>query len=316
MDYFFNEFSFHGQFRCVEEFHLAVETVMGIRAEITRCGSQLFCSSTVWNAQVTAVDTMQQAIKTLERDKQTAWKNWLSKSSWSSQREHSGDDYLQRDPERNVTDSSIGEVAYRNLNGLHGELVTVAPSDWLRPSLSVILVTDSSVERTTDVTNHWTRASVVKSLEAAPRTYDSWKSLEEYARRKCALLKFADDAFEKLRSYPYQPGQAERIESLLTILNKLHGCSDNKGTRTAEGDAIYADHFGRQKGWFTDSSDREKKQFKKELTFDHPGQAGKDLFCSWHGKVKTNPPIRIHFSWPRNNDGFLYVVYVGPKITK
>lgn len=35
-----------------------------------------------------------------------------------------------------------------------------------------------------------------------------------------------------------------------------------------------------------------------------------------HGKANsTTDPIRIHFSWPLNTDGKVYVVYIGDKIT-
>jgi hypothetical protein len=317
VDYLFNELSFHGQFHSVQEFHSAVETVMGIRNEIKRFGAQLFCRREVTNAQVTADATMPQAINGLARDKRQAWVQWLTQQGpfWLDQREHSDDDWLELDDERIVTDTAIGEVAYRNLNGLLGELVTVDPSDWLRHPLRVRWVTGSSAERATDVTNHWTHESVIKSLEAAPPTYDSWASFEEHARRKCVLLTFAENAFSPLRGRPYVPGAAEGIESRLTVLNTLYGSFDSKGNRTAEGNRIYVDYFGHKKAWFTDSSDGEKSEFESELTFPFPGRPGEYLFCTWHGKVKT-PQIRIHFSWPIAKDVPLYVVYVGPKITK
>ncbi len=101
----------------------------------------------------------------------------------------------------------------------------------------------------------------------------------------------------------------------LDTLNKSCGCFDEKGKRTAEGDQIYADHFTGEKAWFSDSSSREKNMFRPELTFRHPEQLDEYLFCPWHGKVKT-PQIRIHFSWPIAANAPVYIVYVGPKITK
>lgn len=74
-------------------------------------------------------------------------------------------------------------------------------------------------------------------------------------------------------------------------------------------------HFTGDKAWFSDSSSTEKSDFRKELTFRHPMNAGEYLFCTWHGKVKT-PQLRIHFSWPIRASDPLYVVYIGPKITK
>jgi len=33
------------------------------------------------------------------------------------------------------------------------------------------------------------------------------------------------------------------------------------------------------------------------MTFTHPDESDKTLFCPWHGKVQT-PQLRVHFSWP------------------
>lgn len=316
MDYLFNELSFHGQFHSTHEFQVAVETVMQLRKEIMRCGSRLFCHRGVRNAQVTRDATMPQVVNVLERDKRQAWVQWLTQQGpfWLEERLHTDDDWLELEDERIVTDTAIGEVAFRNLSGLQGELVTVDPSDWLRRLIPVCWRAGES-RRTTDVVNHWKQVSIVESLAAAPPTYNSWVTLETHVRRKCDLLTFAESAFEPLRGHPFVPGAAEGIEVRLTLLNKFRSCFDADGNRTAEGDQIYAEYFGHKKAWFTDSSDGEKSDFKSELTFPYPGRPGEYLFCTWHGKVKT-PPIRIHFSWPIADDLPLYVVHVGPKITK
>ncbi|MDA1277088.1 MAG: hypothetical protein O2960_23995, partial [Verrucomicrobia bacterium] len=70
---------------------------------------------------------------------------------------------------------------------------------------------------------------------------------------------------------------------------------------------------------FTDSSDDEKRDFKKAMTFTHP-VTGQEVFCSWHGKIQT-PLYRIHVEWPmpeKVNDVYqpLLVAYIGPKLTK
>ena len=77
---------------------------------------------------------------------------------------------------------------------------------------------------------------------------------------------------------------------------------------------MYALHFTGGKALFTDSSDAEKAEFNDDLHFPHPEGAGY-LFCTWHGKVKK-PQIRIHFTYPILHDTPLYVMHVGPKITK
>jgi hypothetical protein len=122
-------------------------------------------------------------------------------------------------------------------------------------------------------------------------------------------------AFAELRGYPFSSAVAERIRVLLDVLNRLKTGFDDDGTRTAEAKALYSNYFARQEAIFTDSSEREKNDYRAELTFPHPGRPGEYLFCTWHGKIRWTPPIRIHFSWPIAHDTPLYVVHVGPKIT-
>ena len=62
-------------------------------------------------------------------------------------------------------------------------------------------------------------------------------------------------------------------------------------------------------------SDSEKRDFRRELTFSHPGDRGGSLFCTWHGKV-SHLTLRLHFSWPIKAGKPVHVVYAGPKITK
>ena len=101
----------------------------------------------------------------------------------------------------------------------------------------------------------------------------------------------------------------------MDTLHRFRTCFDERNQRTPEGQRIYQDHFTGNKSWFSDSSDTEKDAFEAELTFHHPNQQGARLFCAWHGKVKS-PQLRIHFSWPIPGGAPLYVVYVGPKITR
>jgi hypothetical protein len=76
----------------------------------------------------------------------------------------------------------------------------------------------------------------------------------------------------------------------------------------------YQDWFTGKRAWFTDSSDSEKVTYKQKLTFDLPD--GTTELCGMHGKANsTTDPIRIHFSWPLNTAGKVYIVYIGDKIT-
>ena len=128
-------------------------------------------------------------------------------------------------------------------------------------------------------------------------------------------ITFSTDTFKSLLGYPFLPGVAQRIIERLEVLEKLKNSVDSSGNRTTEGHRLYQEHFTGDKAWFSDSSDTEKRDFKSELTFKHPGKDGSSLFCTMHGKIKT-PQIRIHFTLPSQTDPELYVVYIGPKITK
>jgi len=132
---------------------------------------------------------------------------------------------------------------------------------------------------------------------------------------------FSEDAFAPLKGHPFVHGAAHRLIALFQILNRFKACHDDQGKRTKEGHELYQNFFTGKKGGggkgalFKDSSDGEKSDFKAEMTFTHPHRPGQQLFCPWHGSTQT-PQLRIHFSWPVKSDEPVYIVYVGPKITK
>lgn len=114
---------------------------------------------------------------------------------------------------------------------------------------------------------------------------------------------------------PFHSGVADSIVSRLSVLDRLCGCIDERGNRTPEGNDLYTQYFTGDKAWFSDSSPSELAEFASALTFPHPTIPGEYLICSRHGKIKT-PQYRIHFSWPIVLGKPVFVVYVGPKITK
>ena len=289
---------------------------MAIRQEIQRFGHALYCRRSLAHAQITPVAVMQQAVQALPTTERRAFMQWLTQFGpyWEDGQLHLADDWIEAAGEI-VTDTAVGEAAISRLSGLDRELVSFAPSAWeFTPIQATWTRNDGHLEDVL-IPNHWEIATIAANFEANPEVVLSWSKLGEHLKQKCAQLFFAEDAFEPLEGHPFVPGAAERICVLLTVLNKFRNCFDNQGNRNEEGHEIYANHFAREKGWFSDSSDPEKDCFRHELTFRHPERPGENLFCSWHGKVKT-PQIRIHFSWPVQADSPLYVVYIGPKITK
>ena len=258
---------------------------------------------------------MPQAIQGLSRDKRSALMQWLARSGpfWEDFRRHGSDDWLECKGEV-VTDTAAGEAAYRLFHGIECGLVSMDPSSWIFSPLPVEW-REREAARSISVPNYWDVEGLTDALDAAPVSLASWTDLETVARRRCPDLTFSPDCFEPLRGHPFGAGAAQALLSRLTVLHDLKNSFDERGQRTPEGHETYRKHFTSEKAWFSDSSVTEKADFQQDLTFPHPVNAGEPLFCTWHGKVKT-PPLRIHFSWPIRKDEPLYVVYVGPKITK
>lgn len=311
-----NDRSMAGQFHDLASFRKAVTRVMAIRQHILQHGYSLFCHRRLSHAQVTPDVVMQKAVGCLPVDARRAWTQWLTRHGphWEDHRLHDGNDWLEVDGEI-VTESAVGEAAVCCSRGLTRELVSFDPSAWLRNPIDVKWVRDDGSSEDIRIANHWEYGSVQQTLTAHPQPVTSWADVAVRSRQRCSRLTFSEDAFAPLEGQPFAPGAADRIRMLLNTLDRLKGCFDADGSRNSDGHRLHHGHFTGGKAWFSDSSDAEKNKFEKELTFRHPENADETLFCTWHGKVKT-PQYRIHFSWPIKADTPLYVVYVGPKITK
>jgi hypothetical protein len=214
-----------------------------------------------------------------------------------------------------VTDTALGEGAVCCSRGLPREIVSFIHPSWNYTPIEVDWVRNNLPTERIELLNHWNFESVQASLPKSRPTPRSWEELSRMVEEDCNLLEFANDAFAPLQGYPFSPAAADRIQVLLNVLNKLKGCFDENGERTAEGQYLYEQHFTGPKAWFSDSSNSEKIDFENELSFPHPSAPDSTLFCPWHGKVKT-PQIRIHFTWPVTATTRLYLAYIGPKITK
>ena len=165
------------------------------------------------------------------------------------------------------------------------------------------------------------RGTLEGFLRLAPPPLTSWDQLDDLATVRFEQITFSPDTFEPLHGLPFVSAAAQRLVVVLDILNRFKGCFDEKGRRTKEGHHIYQNFFTGKKGdggrgaLFSDSSEEEKRRFKSEMTFKDPSNAARRIFCPWHGKIQT-PQLRVHFSYPIRANDELFVVYIGPKITK
>jgi hypothetical protein len=316
MEFLLNDLSIHEQFENPKTFLDALETIMAARQSIQKRGLRLRCRN-FHDARVTGVTTVLQALQSLsDRNKRSSILSWMTKHGpfWEGERLHTGDDWFEAGG-RIVTDTAIGEAAMHLLHGAPRSLVSFAPSDWERTPVAVDRVQDDGSRTTVSVPNAWTQAQVDEALQAAERPLQSWSDLVRWAGIECPRLTLTAQVISALDGWPFIPGVAERFQVLLSTLDRLKQCVGQDDHLNAEGLALHQNHFVGDKAWFTDSSDGEKSKFRNELTFPHPDRPGEMLFCPWHGKVKT-PQMRVHFSYPIEHDKPLYIVYIGPKITK
>ncbi len=310
-----NDLSIHRQFHDISTFRIALKRLMAIRNVVKRYRREVYCHRSLVSVRVMPDVYMQQAIQGLTKDEQRSVMQWLTRGPfWEDKRLHSGDDWLECRGDV-VTDTAVGEAAYRCLNRTETSLVSLIPSSWdFSPALVKWRKNSEEVE-TVDVSNYRDIDTLEAALRAAPSQITSWEMLANVSADRYTQLTFSSDCFNPLKGYPIVPKAIQDILNRLEVLNQLKICFDTEGKRTNEGHRLYQKHFTGKRAWFSDSSDTEKDKFKQKLTFSHPTRVGKFLFCPWHGKVNFHPPIRIHFSSPVTAVDPLYIVYVGPKLT-
>ena len=319
MIFFANELSFHDQFQSTADFRNAFARLMAIRDIASRSGFDVYCSRRLLSAMPVVGITMIEALQGLSKDQTRSVMNWLTRGGpfYEDFRLHSGDDYFECCDEV-VTDSTVGEAAYRTFNGLESCLISAVPSDWDFDPVAVMWrrgaegLDDKFVEL-----SNWRDAALLETaLARLDPPIQSWNDLKEKSVRGFRRLAFADDCFEPLfDGVPFESCVATRFFVLLGILERLARAFNDNGERTFDGHEIYRSYFTGDNALFSDSSETEKHSFMNELNFPHPIDPNKTLCCTWHGKIKRSV-MRLHFSWPIRNDEPVYIVYAGPKITK
>ena len=318
MQLFANDLSIHEQFHDISSFSVALARLMKMRNLARRLGREINCSRILLSAKVLPGVPMQQALGRLGESEKRAAMSWITRSGpfWDDCRLHKSSDYLECRGEV-VTDSSVGESAFRKLNGVDCALVSFAPSDWDFSQVDVAWRREDEGfdDRHTTLENFRDAINLENRLAEVPLPIRSWTELANASSHRFTSLTFATDCFDPLDGLPFAQGAADRFILLLDILDQLARAFDTDGTRTKDGHSIYNEYFTGANALFSDSSETEKNHFRDSLTFRHPGEIGEFLFCPWHGKIQQMT-LRLHFSWPIHYGGPVYVVYAGPKLTK
>jgi len=313
-----NELSIHGQFDR-HQFLDLVDTLLRCRELVRSFGSALRCRRELLERPVVGEVPFRELLQQMPPQdvRKRLLLSWLSREGpfVEDDRLHSLDVYFECLSDV-VTDSTVAELAHRQLHfpETAPAAVSARPSCMVMDPLTIDLHDDSGRVTPIALRNH-TDASMLEAwLKLQERPMQSWADLETRALRECPSLYFARTAFTPLVAQPFFANAANNFLDLLRVLHRLKCCTLPSG-RSPEGQEIYRQFFAKKNAWFTDSSDAEKVDFRGELTFPHPEKDGESLFCPWHGKVQT-PQMRIHYSHEISAEKALYIVYVGPKLTK
>ena len=318
MEFFANDRSIHRQFHDLETFRDSLARLIGIRGVVLRLNHKVYCHRMIVNTEPIRGMRMQQAVQRLGNNQRRALMTWLTQRGpfWDDLRRHSADDYLECGG-KIVTDTGVGEAAYRFLHGVECALISTTPSDWDYSPVEVVWNREAEGldNRNASLRNWRNSAALQEWLEDAAPPILSWADLADVLKKRFSQLTLAERCFEPLAGVPFAKSSADRIIALLTILDRFANAFDAGGSRTPEGNRIYRDYFTGENALFSDSSPSEKHRFLNEFTFPNPDKPHDTLFCTWHGKIR-HLMLRVHFSWPVRADEPVYVVYVGPKLTK
>lgn len=316
-----NELSLHGQYANERDFRQSFNLILACGQEIENHGHSCYYSGQLNTREVMPrLDLRQVLKKTRDRDFIQQVANLFSARGrfWSENRRHLADDYFEYQNEV-VTDTALAEAAWRVANQQDCYTVSFKPSNFCHSPLSVIWY-QSEGNWSIEVQNFWEVVTLTAFLKSNFKPPASWEELIQRCVKDYPHLTFADadDLLDPLDSQPFSEAIAKKARELLSILDELNTCFGEDGKLNRRGQEIKRNYFERKEAPFTDSSDPEKRDFRDEMIFKKPNSpTGETIFCPFHGKIKMGREYRIHFKWPKEQPTDpLYVVYIGPKITK
>jgi len=317
MEFIVNDRSLHEQFHSQTAFAESFQRILALRADIERNRHVVRSARELLNARISPDLTLRHALRTLDPKLRIVATTWLANKGpfWDDEPLHGDDDWFEDDTGAIVTKTGLGEAAMALLRESTRALVTFDPSDWLRNPLVVDHVRNDGARRSFDLQNHWALPELEQCLRELRPPLASWENLVQWARDECPHVTLTRDVIRSLDGHPFSPGAAERFQELLKVLDAMQSHVGSDGRLRPRGMELFQNHFVGDKAWFSDSSDDEKHTFRHELSFPDPNRPGTTMPCTWHGKVKIQQ-LRMHFTFPLRHDCPLYVVYIGPKLTK
>lgn len=319
--WYINDLSLQGQFADAPLIDM-LRALMVLRMNNPALRDRLFCTRSLFAQKAAGNRSFQQLIASHpDRNLKSQVLRWVANSGpfWDDEQENNKNDYFEYQS-HDVTEQGLGEAARRQLLGQNAHAFsfpgghlsfTHSPLTVVQRGLSKKLLGDVPIPNLHDI------SSLQQAWKRETPPPNSWQTLLQRARQTFTHLIFSDNAMELLLHHPFRSCSAERIDILLGVLNRL--CEESpSGQLTKRGQELLNQYFVGAKAKFTDESLTNQQTFKEQMTFPDPvSPRAPPLFCSWHGKVNYDPPLRIHFQWPRPaGEQGIKVVYIGPKITR
>jgi hypothetical protein len=241
---YFNELSLHGQFQRPAEFEASLRGLLALRKLAQQCGLGLQTTRNVTGRPAVQAQSFREAVSQISsRDLRVLVARWLDQEGpfWDQEGRHPGDVYLECRSDI-VTDTGLGEAAFRRLSSLEATTLGARPSNWEASSITVALVTDA--ERTdVEVLNHVEAGTLETWLQRQEPPPTTWPMLVAWARRHCQRLHFADNVAASLDGHPFEPGASLHIQERLKVLDRVAGCVEEGHRLNAKGVSLLQTHL-------------------------------------------------------------------------
>lgn len=317
MTWFVNDLSLCGQYADTAAFLNDLKELMQARAKLPVLQQRMYCSRELHTRPVTKHMDFREAVKSPQKIVPLQLVlAWLTKHGpfWEDFRQFNEDDYFELSGV-DVTDQGIGEAARSQIMGREASTYSFSGGGFNYTPLQVQHGLAEEPLGIVEVANLWNPTWLSQTAQATVPLPENWAQMLEQAGQLFDNLYFSPSSIDPLKKEPFSNYVVERVFALLAVLQEFVTCLNPDGTQSPRNHELIEQHFSGLKAWFTDESVTNKRDFSEEMTFPDPESDGENVFCSWHGKVKS-PQYRIHFLWPTASCKKFRIFYIGPKITK
>ena len=313
MDLHLNDLSLGGQFDTRDQ---AIEALLGIFVKTRKRRFRMVISRGLLSRPAVGPMPLIDVIAAAQQTERALLYNWLGKSGPFSDDEpmETADDLWWLD-EDEVTDQGLGAAGRKLLVGEPASSFSLTDRSSSRFKLSPLAVLQGLPGEplwVASVVNYWDLAGLEaldSSIEVEPESWDSF--ISACISRYPNLMIDEQNFTIGLKKHPFHRNVVRRGFVLLKVLNDLAGGIGSDGALSESALSLLEDYFQGGKALFSDEEPQDKHVFMFRDNND-----GVDIYCSWHGKVKT-PQFRLHFQWPvPMGQKYIKVLSFGEKLTK